>query len=166
MCAVESALYDLGEDEHSRGLRHIREMEGVALCAPLSTISAKVVYFSITSYTRTLEIPEGLPSDRAHARALGRFGISPTIADVDEFNTHSRPWLPASDPPLYPSLSTGIPGRGSAKWDEDHRRWRYCFDMYHHQPFMNGVYTPGTVQGLWIGRRIVRFMFFIAIFIY
>jgi hypothetical protein len=170
----------LGSDEFTQGLGSTarrREKAGTMLHAPLPSLSAKMLYFQIMAFTGTLQIPDGLPLTRAHALALGRVGVGPTVADIHEFNGRSKPWLPGSDLPISiprelgssgPGIgmswtrrlaTRGVPtreGRGSKKWDEDHRRWRYCGDAMYHQPFGNGVYTPGAVQGLWVGRRVVR----------
>lgn len=152
-------LYHYGLDQQPR------------VTPPLITIPAKLLYFSRREVI-PFGIPPHLPLTRDHANQLGITEIGPTQEDVHEFNAHKAArvipetkwhwWEDLSDHETaraefgayFPDLKVA-----SAHWDVDWERLRFCVDGFKNPfDFVNKgpVYIPGTLNGLWQGRMIVR----------
>jgi hypothetical protein len=135
---------------------------------PPITIAAKLIYFSRRE-TIPLVIPDDLPDDRAAAIAQNN-NSSLTKADIIEVNSHvGAQFVDASDWDWKSSLTPeqrlieedGTWRRDllspSAAWDNDWERFTVCWDPWASIEFRGTVYTFGCMDGLWLGRLLVRF---------
>ena len=137
---------------------------------PPITIAAKLIYFSRHETIR-LAIPNGLPVDRPAALAQGiTWGL--TQADIIEANSHAgAQFVDASDWDWKSTLTPeqrrmeedGVWRRdlrsASAAWDNDWERFTACWDPWADVDLKGTVYTFGSMNGLWHGRLLVRFIF-------
>ena len=136
---------------------------------PPITIAAKLIYFSRRE-TIPLAIPSDLPVDRAAALAQRR-NWGPTQADIIEVNSHTgAQFVDASDWDWKSTLTPeqrrieedGVWRRDlrspSAAWDNDWERFTACWDPWANVEFKGTVYTFGSMNGLWQGRLLVRFI--------
>ncbi len=136
---------------------------------PPITIAAKLIYFSRRE-TIPLAIPSDLPVDRADALAQRR-NWGPTQADIIEVNSHTgAQFVDASDWDWKSTLTPeqrrieeeGVWRRDlrspSAAWDNDWERFTACWDPWANVEFKGTVYTFGSMNGLWQGRLLVRFI--------
>jgi hypothetical protein len=136
---------------------------------PPITITAKLLYFSRHEMI-PLDIPSELPIDRPTALARN-ISWGQTQADIIEVNSHpGAQFVDASDWDWKSRLSPeqrqveedGIWRRDlrapSAAWDKDWERFTTCWDPWAKVELKGAVYTFGSLDGLWQGRLLVRFI--------
>lgn len=134
---------------------------------PPITIAAKLLYFARREII-PFNIPHHLPRTRAEAPPSA--DPRPTQEDFIEINSHRG----AEPPPRITwdwdqgcKLVNGSPDKSasnrddSARWDSDYWRRRLCGNAWQVQPKWRPgkVYVPGSMDGLWQGRLVVRSYF-------
>jgi hypothetical protein len=136
---------------------------------PPITIAAKLLYFSRRE-TIPLAIPDDLPVDRPTALAQGQ-SWGQTQADIIEVNSHAGAqfvdssdwdWKSTLTPEQRQIEEDGVCRRDlrapSAAWDNDWERFTACWDAWADVELKGSVYTFGSLDGLWQGRLLVRFI--------
>lgn len=150
-----------------------------SLAPPPITTPAKLLYFARREIY-PFRIPDGLPQTRADVPA-GVIGPTPTIEDFVELNSFK-----GAEPPLRVTWDWERGGRvvdgvlcvegvgegdddddDSVRWDSDYWRRMLCRDAWQRLPKWRPgkVYVPGSMDGLWQGRLVVRsFSFSLSLF--
>ena len=118
-----------------------------------------------------LDIPSAYPVDWPTAMAQG-IHTPQTQADIIEVNSHAGAqfvppshwdWKSTLTPEQRELEEDGAWRRGllatSAAWDCDWERSTTCWDPWSEPELKGGVYTFGSMDGLWQGRMIVRHAF-------
>ncbi|KXN84961.1 hypothetical protein AN958_11806 [Leucoagaricus sp. SymC.cos] len=133
------------------------------LSPPPITTAAKLLYFAHREII-PFNIPPHLPRTRAEAQPSTT--PSPTQEDFIEINSHRgaefQPCI-TWDWDQGHRLVNGVPDTSdydhSVRWDPDYWRRRLCGDAWQAEPKWRPgkVYVPGSMDGLWQGRLVVRF---------
>jgi hypothetical protein len=136
---------------------------------PPITIAAKLIYFSRRE-TIPLAIPNDLPVDRPTALAQG-ISWGQTQADIIEVNEHAGAqfvdtsdwdWKSTLTPEQRRIEEDGACTRDlrapSVAWDNDWERFTKCWDPWAIVELKGTVYRFGSMDGLWQGRLLVRFI--------
>jgi hypothetical protein len=139
---------------------------------PPVTAAARLLYFSRREMI-PLDIPSALPVDWPTAFAQG---IHPpqTQADIIEVNSHAGAqfvppshwdWKSTLTPEQRQLEEEGVWMRDlvapSVAWDNDWERFTTCWDPWADVELKGTMYTFGSMDGLWQGRMLVRYAFFL-----
>jgi hypothetical protein len=136
---------------------------------PPITIAAKLLYFSRRNIIPP-SVLSNLPVDRPTALQQD-ISWGQTQADIIEVNSHASAqfvdapdwdWKSIRSPEQAQVEEDGIRRRDlrapSAAWDNDWERFTTCWDPWAKVELKGTVYTFGSLDGLWQGRLLVRFI--------